>query len=297
MATHAHCIACFDTLYAELVKRPLTKSEVSDRSVSQQYHEAKKNWRPALSLDEVEKSWSLYKSLAEKKLPALERLLQKSSSGSGSESNLSGSSTPSSAVGSGSGSSSEGGSAVDTPATSTTSLPDSEPIMASPLFVTWDIQENGSKELRGCIGTFETLSLAEGLPNYALISAFDDQRFQQMRFSELESLVVSVTLLTDFERCVDWQDWEVGTHGIKIRFRASAASRYYSATYLPQVALEQRWDHEQTLSSLIRKAGWHGSRDSWKSLDIETTRYQGKKVDLSWKEYKAWREWADSRGP
>lgn len=33
----------------------------------------------------------------------------------------------------------------------------------------------------------------------------------------------------------------------------------YGATFLPEVAPEQGWDHEKTLKSLIRKAGYHGN--------------------------------------
>lgn len=40
-----------------------------------------------------------------------------------------------------------------------------------PLFVTWDtVSRSGSKSLRGCIGTFESQDLDDGLRNYALTS-------------------------------------------------------------------------------------------------------------------------------
>ena len=38
-----------------------------------------------------------------------------------------------------------------------------------PLFVTWNtLSRSGDKRLRGCIGTFESLDLEEGLGSYAL---------------------------------------------------------------------------------------------------------------------------------
>jgi AMMECR1 domain-containing protein len=46
-----------------------------------------------------------------------------------------------------------------------------------------------------------------------------------------------VSLLVDFEEADHHFDWEVGVHGIQIIF--SVESRSYSATYLPEVALEQ----------------------------------------------------------
>lgn len=39
----------------------------------------------------------------------------------------------------------------------------------SPLFVTWNlVSSGGGRKLRGCIGTFEALPLAQGLKSYAL---------------------------------------------------------------------------------------------------------------------------------
>lgn len=41
----------------------------------------------------------------------------------------------------------------------------------APMFVTWDtISSEGSKRLRGCIGTFEPYELEEGLKTYALVA-------------------------------------------------------------------------------------------------------------------------------
>jgi len=45
-----------------------------------------------------------------------------------------------------------------------------------PLFVTWTKTKN--EELRGCIGTFSQMELQTILPQYALISALQDDRFK-----------------------------------------------------------------------------------------------------------------------
>ena len=45
-----------------------------------------------------------------------------------------------------------------------------------PLFVTW--KKGKDEDLRGCIGTFESSSLEQNLPKYALISALEDTRFR-----------------------------------------------------------------------------------------------------------------------
>lgn len=99
-----------------------------------------------------------------------------------------------------------------------------------PLFVTWNIFSHSSTRksilsstssrptprLRGCIGTFEPYPLAQGLAEYASISAFKDRRFSPISQAELSRLECGVSLLTAFEECDDYLDWEVGIHGIYI---------------------------------------------------------------------------------
>ncbi len=99
-----------------------------------------------------------------------------------------------------------------------------------PLFVTWNIFPHSSvrksilpssssqstPRLRGCIGTFEPYPLAQGLAEYASISAFKDRRFSPISSAELPRLECGVSLLTGFEDCDDYLDWEVGVHGIYI---------------------------------------------------------------------------------
>ena len=175
---------------------------------------------------------------------------------------------------------------VSTPATSTSSLP--IPPSSAPLFVTWNTMDDDEPMLRGCIGTFESQDLSEGIPEYALISALHDTRFPPIKKSELPTLQVAVTLLTDFEEVDDIFDWEIGVHGIRLSFHDRG--RRYGSTYLPDVASEQGWTKDEALFSLIRKAGWTGSRGRWKDLDLKVTRYQGKKTTMQYAEYKKWRD-------
>jgi AMMECR1 domain-containing protein len=92
-----------------------------------------------------------------------------------------------------------------------------------------------------------------------------------------------VTLLTDFEPASSPMDWTIGTHGLQIDFVYH--NRRMGATYLPDVPAEQGWTKEETLMSLMRKAGWTGRRDTWRSVDLKVTRYQGSKATVSWGEY------------
>lgn len=69
--------------------------------------------------------------------------------------------------------------------------------------------------------------------------------------------------------------------------------RRLGATYLPDVAREQGWGKEEAVVSLMRKAGWRGRSADWKSVELGVTRYQGRKVGISWGEWKEWRDWVD----
>ena len=104
-----------------------------------------------------------------------------------------------------------------------------------PLFVTWTT--GPSKDLRGCIGTFQSEKLEKNLKRYAVISAFKDDRFDPISIDELPTLNVGVSLLTEFEECKNASDWEVGKHGIEIDFDVNG--REYGATFLPEVAEEE----------------------------------------------------------
>lgn len=152
-----------------------------------------------------------------------------------------------------------------------------------PLFVTWNIEDDSEYQLRGCIGTFSPLPLDSGIQEYALIAALDDPRFQPILKTELPYLSCNITLLKDFEKVDDIMDWQIGVHGIRIKFHYNNKAR--SATFLPDVAVEQGWDKETTLKYLIVKAGGPKSLDSIKSLDISLTRYEGEKSSMTYAEF------------
>ncbi|KAH8603390.1 putative AMMECR1 [Trypanosoma vivax] len=138
-----------------------------------------------------------------------------------------------------------------------------------PIFVTLKYLTG---ELRGCIGSFAAEPLHEQLKNYAIASAFQDSRFRPVALGELHSLSCSVCLLHTFEKASSWKDWQIGTHGIRIRYKS------YSATYLPSVMPEQGWDHFQALESLLRKAGYTGQVTETVLNDLTLTRYQESKA-------------------
>lgn len=131
--------------------------------------------------------------------------------------------------------------------------------------------------------------------DYALTSAFEDTRFNPISLRELSSLECGVTLLTNFEPISDPMDWLIGTHGLRISFISN--NRRYGATYLPDVAREQGWSKEETMISLMRKAGWNGRSAEWRNVrDLNVIRYQGYREVLGFEKWKEWRRWIVETG-
>ena len=126
-----------------------------------------------------------------------------------------------------------------------------------PMFVTLYKMTARGKELRGCIGTLSPVSITN-INDYVFKSAFEDTRFAPLLEEEVPALEISFSLLVMFEQAATSLDWELEVHGIRINFVHDR--RRYSATYLPGVALEQGWTKEETLISLVRKAGYKGER-------------------------------------
>jgi len=92
-----------------------------------------------------------------------------------------------------------------------------------------------------------------------------------------------VSLLVEYEDCCDCFDWIVGIHGILIKFMYGTIQ--YSATYLPEVAKEQRWNQKQTIHSLARKAGFTGKINNDLFEKIYCTRYKSSKNKMTYVDY------------
>jgi len=68
-----------------------------------------------------------------------------------------------------------------------------------------------------------------------------------------------------------------------------AARRTLSATYLPEVAPDQGWEHIDAIDSAIRKAGWNGRISEDLRRSVRVRRYQSRKYVVGWDEFVAWR--------
>jgi MEMO1 family protein len=104
--------------------------------------------------------------------------------------------------------------------------------------------------LRGCIGQVEpTYPLYAAVVHAAVSAALNDTRFSPVAARELPGLEVEVTVLTPPRPVASWKEIRIGTHGIVLEKSG------HRALFLPQVAVEQRWNVEQMLGALTRKAG------------------------------------------
>ncbi|PYI19734.1 hypothetical protein BO99DRAFT_402535 [Aspergillus violaceofuscus CBS 115571] len=337
MATPAHCYYCFESLAASYQrKEPIDLASVEE--LWARHEQFKKLSALQDTEDETDYSLSIDDEEEEPagvgarkiKLPSVHRLQSSSSSTTTRPSSLNSShstlttsttlTTPGSA------------SLSDTASGRSRREEPPEP-QEYPLFVTWNtLSRHGHKSLRGCIGTFEAQELSEGLRDYALTSAFEDTRFAPIPSTLLPSLSCSLTLLGTFEPCTNALDWILGLHGLRISF--IHRGRRYGATYLPDVAVEQGWTKEETVKSLMQKAGWddhsnssnsnsgsaarrflrggagssnnHSSNNSsgstavkppWDQVsDFRAVKYQGLKASCTYAEWQEWRRWVRGLG-
>lgn len=112
-------------------------------------------------------------------------------------------------------------------------------------------------DLRGCIGSLAPVEpLYLSVHRNALNAAMHDYRFSPVQSAELPNITVSVSILSPIRDIPNLEAFKPGQHGIIL---GKGAAR---AVFLPEVATEQGWTKEETLSYLSRKAGL--SADAWR---------------------------------
>lgn len=113
-------------------------------------------------------------------------------------------------------------------------------------------------QLRGCIGEiFPRRPLIEAVAEHAVNAAFHDPRFPKLREDELYEIDLEISALTPPHPVGSYAEISIGRHGIVL------SKNMQSAVFLPQVAVEQGWNLETTLSHLAMKAGL--ASNDWKS--------------------------------
>jgi AmmeMemoRadiSam system protein B/AmmeMemoRadiSam system protein A len=120
-------------------------------------------------------------------------------------------------------------------------------------FVT--LKENS--QLRGCIGeTLPSQSLYKSVIVNAINAAVNDWRFKPVTKDELGSIKIEISALTVPKPILSYNQIRLGTDGIILRKEGR------TALFLPQVAPEQNWTLDETLTQLSLKAGLPA--DGWK---------------------------------
>jgi AmmeMemoRadiSam system protein B/AmmeMemoRadiSam system protein A len=111
--------------------------------------------------------------------------------------------------------------------------------------------------LRGCIGdVLPRQPLYQSVIENAINAAVNDPRFMPVSQSEVKGLTIEISALTVPQPVQSADQIRLGTDGIIL----SKAGR--RALFLPQVAPEQGWTIQQTLTELSRKAGL--PPDAWR---------------------------------
>lgn len=170
------------------------------------------------------------------------------------------------------------------------------------LFITWKKKSHSKHDylLRGCIGTFSKLPLEVGIGRFALVAALEDTRFSPISENELPNLKCYCNILQNCEtifsslKKTDTQhdifNWTIGKHGIELKFRDPSNNKLRSATFLPDVMVEQGWDKEDTFRNLLEKAGCVSNIDdimnNYEQYFIEVIRYEGNKSSINYKDFK-----------
>lgn len=115
---------------------------------------------------------------------------------------------------------------------------------------------NGGK-LRGCIGYVAPIKPTwEAVLDNAAAAAVRDPRFSPVSPRDLPLLEIEVSVLTEPTPIPDWQAFEPGRDGIVLEKGGRRA------VFLPEVATQQGWGREETLTHLAMKAGL--PPDAWR---------------------------------
>ncbi len=104
-------------------------------------------------------------------------------------------------------------------------------------------------QLRGCIGdVFPQRPLYKSVILNTINACFNDRRFPQVTEEECEDITIEISALTVPEPISSSDEIRIGIDGIVLSKDGN------SALFLPQVAPEQGWDVDRTLTQLSLKA-------------------------------------------
>lgn len=114
-----------------------------------------------------------------------------------------------------------------------------------PAFVTI----NKNNELRACMGhIIGSQDINNEIISTAQMAATKDHRFGAIRSDELNELEYEVTVLSRMKRITDFNEIQIGKHGLYIRYNQN------SGLLLPQVASDRNWSVSEFLENICLKA-------------------------------------------
>ena len=127
-------------------------------------------------------------------------------------------------------------------------------------------------DLRGCIGNLIAKKpLYEDIVNNALLAAFGDSRFPQVKKEELADIKIEISILSE-AKPYQYDSADSLLKQIKPRKHGVIIQKgFYQATYLPQV-WDDLPDKIEFLESLCQKAGL--PKDAWQDNDCEILCYK-----------------------
>ena len=131
------------------------------------------------------------------------------------------------------------------------------PRLQEPSGVFVSLHRRRDRRLRGCIGTLVARQpLLEAVVDNARAAAQRDPRFAPLHADELPGIEVEISVLGPLHDVNDPHEIEVGRDGLLV------TDGLQRGVLLPQVAVEQRWDREQFLDNVCRKANLPA--DAWR---------------------------------
>ena len=141
------------------------------------------------------------------------------------------------------------------------------------VFVTLNKVIGNAHELRGCIGLpYPVKTLAEAIVDSAVSAALNDMRFQPVTSTEMDSIIIEVSVLTPPE-IIKVEDPKDILNHIKVGRDGLIISRGSNrGLLLPQVPVEYGWSKEEFLEQSCTKA-WL-PRNSWLLQDTEVSKFQ-----------------------
>lgn len=126
------------------------------------------------------------------------------------------------------------------------------------------------KQLRGCIGFSEPIMpLWSIIIEASILAAFEDNRFPQLQFKELENTLIEISILTkpvELNKEKLLEEIEIGKTGLIIERERK------KGLLLPKVAIEWNWSKQEFLENTCQKAGLN--KNSWKEKETRIFKFE-----------------------